>query len=69
MFPPKYREERCSELITDGVHDQKDRSTNEVERFLSMLRFDSRGKVEELLTKADPSQEKSAFCGSSPLRG
>jgi hypothetical protein len=41
-----------------GVQIQKDRSTDEVERFLSLVRFDSRGKVEELLTEADPSQEK-----------
>jgi hypothetical protein len=41
-----------------GVQIKKDCSTDEVEQFLSMLRFDSRRKVEELLTEADPSQEK-----------
>jgi hypothetical protein len=56
VFPPKYRDGWCSELIIGGVQIKKDRSTDEVERFLSMLRFDSRGKMEELLTKADPSQ-------------
>jgi hypothetical protein len=33
-----------------GAHAQKDRSAIDVERFLSMLRFDSREKAEELLT-------------------
>ena len=36
-----------------GAHTQEDRSTDEVERFLSMLRFESRGKVEELGVKID----------------
>jgi len=34
-----------------GASAQKDRSTNDVERFLSKLRFDSRVEVEELLEK------------------
>jgi len=31
-----------------GASDSKSRSTDDVERFLSMLRFDSKGKLGEL---------------------
>jgi hypothetical protein len=31
-----------------GAHAQEDRSTNEVGRFLSSVRFESRGKLEEI---------------------
>ena len=34
-----------------GAHVQGDRSTDEVERFLASVRFESRGKVEELVTE------------------
>jgi hypothetical protein len=36
-----------------GAHAQEDRSTDEVGRFLSMLRFESREKAEELATEGD----------------
>jgi hypothetical protein len=36
-----------------GAQIQEDRSTDEVERFLSSVRFESRGKVEELVTEGD----------------
>jgi hypothetical protein len=36
-----------------GAQTQENRSMDEVGRFLSMLRFDSKGKIEELLTKGD----------------
>jgi hypothetical protein len=31
-----------------GASDSKSRSTGDVERFLSMLRFDSKGKLDDL---------------------
>ena len=40
-----------SEQVRVGASAQKDRSTDDVERFLSNLRFDSRAKVEELMEK------------------
>jgi hypothetical protein len=36
-----------------GAHTQEDRSAEDVERFLSLVRFESRDKVEELVTKGD----------------
>ena len=44
-----------------GAHAQEDRSTDEVGRFLSMSRFESRENLEELMTEADLSQEKTSF--------
>ncbi|MBL6982180.1 MAG: hypothetical protein ISR58_13435 [Anaerolineales bacterium] len=44
-----------------GALAQKDRSMDDVERFLSLLRFDSMAKAEELLIEADPEQEKVSF--------
>ena len=43
-----------------GAHTQEDRSTDNVGRFLSMLRFDSKEKVEELMTEVDTSPIKSS---------
>jgi len=40
-----------SEQVPVGASAQNDRSTDDVERFLSSLRFDSRVEVEELLEK------------------
>jgi len=39
---------RSSEQLTVGAHDLKDRSTDDVERFLTSIRFENRGKIEEL---------------------
>ena len=36
-----------------GAHAQEDRSTIDVERFLSLVRFESREKVAELVTEGD----------------
>ena len=36
-----------------GGTDQEDRSTDEVGRFLVSIRFESRGKMEELVTEGD----------------
>ena len=36
-----------------GAQTQKDRSTDDVERFLFNLRFESRGIVQELVTDID----------------
>ena len=33
-----------------GAHAQEDRSTDDVERFLSLVRFESREKLDELVT-------------------
>ena len=41
---------RGSEHVSIGAHAQEDRSTDEVGRFLSLVRFESREKVEELVT-------------------
>jgi hypothetical protein len=38
-----------------GAHAQEDRSTNEVERFLSLVRFESRSNLEELVTEGEKS--------------
>ena len=43
-----------------GAQVQEDRSTKEVERFLSMLRFESREKVEELVTNIDTNLTKAS---------
>ena len=34
--------------VSVGASNSKDRSTDDVERFLSMLRFENKGKLEEL---------------------
>jgi len=44
-----------------GAHAQKDRSIDDVERFLSLVRFESKGKVEEIITEADTKLTKSTL--------
>lgn len=52
-FHPKImgNSEAGSEQVRVGALVQKDRSTDDVERFLSLLRFDSRAKAEEMMEK------------------
>jgi len=48
VFSPSNREGWGSEQIHGGASDSKKPPTDNVERFLSMLRFDSKGKLDEL---------------------
>ena len=52
-----------------GAHTQEDRSTDEVGRFLSMLRFESRGNLEELVTERDKTTKNRVVSGSSLCGG
>ena len=49
LIPPQ----TGSEQVHVGAHAQEDRSTDDVERFLSLVRFESRDKLEELVTEGD----------------
>jgi hypothetical protein len=60
---------RSSEQITVGAHTQKDRSTDEVERFLLSIRFESRRQVEELMTERDKTTKNRVGSGSSLCGG
>jgi hypothetical protein len=42
-----------------GAHAQEDRSTDEVERFLSLIRLKSRAKVTELMKEPDKNSVES----------
>jgi len=44
---------RSTVRVPLGVHAQEDRSIDDVEWFLSSVRFESRGKLEELVTELD----------------
>ena len=47
-----------SEQVHMGAHAQEDRSTDEVGRFLSSIRFKSRGNLAELGNEIDPNAIK-----------
>jgi len=48
-----------SEQVPVGAQTLKDRSTNEVERFLSSIRFESKGKFDELGIEVEKKSIKS----------
>jgi hypothetical protein len=53
MFPPRNREGYGSEQISLGASDSKKPPTDDVERFLSMLCFDSKGKLRDVGIEID----------------
>ena len=60
VFSPDFRE-GGSEQISEGASISQKPPTDDVERFLSMLRFDSRGKVNALGRYADVATSKTGI--------
>jgi hypothetical protein len=48
VFSPDFREGSGSEFVTLGAPILKNRSADDVERFLSLLTFENKGILEEL---------------------
>ena len=54
MFSHNSRDGWCSEHVAHGSSTLKEPPTDDVERFLAMLRFDSREKLEDLGFDTNP---------------
>ena len=58
-----------SPSLSVGAHTQEDRSTDEVGRFLSLVRFESREKVEELVKKRTQHYKTKSLAVRVPVGG